>query len=275
MEPSANGWSQRLLAARKALRISRSELAARAGMSAQTVKAYELGLRHPSRSLLTALLDALKMERRARNEILEAAGFAADGRHLGPDRAPNYMYTLDEALEYIERLPWPAFVFNDVIEVVVANRVAQRLWSVDLENEFLEPIERNMLGISTLPRFGDNIQNWDELISVGISVFKGHHLGAESLESTSLYFGEILERFVKGNPEYAVRFAGLWQQAEPHEAKVRWEYPVEWKEPGVGHITFRGIATTCNEPDGLAFNDWIPVGAESWANLAAALACRV
>jgi transcriptional regulator with XRE-family HTH domain len=273
MEP-ANSWSLRLQAARKALRISRSELAAKARVSVQTVKAYELGLRHPSRLFLTAILDALKMERSTRNEILESAGFAPDGRHLGPDRSPNYMFTLDQALEYIEGLPWPAFIFNDVIEVVVANQTAQKLWGVDLEREFLTPIERNMLGISTLPRFGDKVENWDELIKVGISVFKGHHLGAETLEGTSLYFKEILDRFVKGNPAYAVRFAALWQEAEPHEPKVRWEYPVQWCEPGIGPIAFRGIATTANDPDGLAFNDWIPVGAESWANMAATLACR-
>ncbi len=136
MEPTASVWSQRLQAARKALNISRVELATRAGMSAQTVKAYELGLRRPSRLLLTALLDTLKLDRSVRNEVLEAVGFAPDGRLLGPDRAPNYVFTTDEALEHIEALPWPAFVFNDVIEVVVANKMAQQIWGVDLETEF-------------------------------------------------------------------------------------------------------------------------------------------
>ncbi len=267
MEPTASVWSQRLQAARKALKISRVELATRAGMSAQTVKAYELGLRRPSRLLLTALLDTLKLDRSVRNEVLEAVGFAPDGRLLGPDRAPNYVFTTDEALEHIEALPWPAFVFNDVIEVVVANKMAQQLWGVDLETEFQTPIERNMLGISSLPRFGGKIENWDELISVGISVFKGHHLGAESLESASLYFAQVLERFAQGSPEYAARFGVLWQTAAAHPAKVRWTYPVVWNEPGIGRVTFQAVVSTANETDGLAFNDWIPVDSESWANL--------
>lgn len=267
MEPAANAWSQRLQAARRDLKISRAVLAASAGVSISTVKAYELGLRRPSRPLLTALMDALKLERSARNEILESLGFAPDGRYLGPDRAPNYAYTSAEALEHVEQLPWPAFVFNDVIEVVVANRMAQKLWGVDMEHEFLNPIERNMLGLSSMPRFGGKIENWDELISVGISVFKGHHLGAESLESASLYFREVLERFAQGSPDYPARFPGLWQAAQPHEPKVRWTYPVEWNEPGIGRITFKAVVTTANETDGLAFNDWVPVDTQSWANL--------
>lgn len=274
MEPTASDWSTRLQAARKALNISRARLADRAGVSAQTVKAYELGLRHPSRPLLTAILDALKMDRNTRNEVLESAGLAPDGRYLGPDHAPHYMYTLEEALQHIESLPWPAFIFNDVIEVVVANKAAQTLWGVDLEREFLAPIERNMLSIATTPRFGEMIENWDELVSVGISVFKGHHLGAESLEGASLYFAEVLNRFVRGSPAQAARFALLWQSAAPHDPKVRWAYPVAWNEPGVGRITFRAVVTTANEPDGLAFNDWIPVDAESWEHLAIVMRAR-
>jgi hypothetical protein len=79
---------------------------------------------------------------------------------------------------------------------------------------------------------------------------------------------------MQGSQDYAARFAALWQAAEPHDPKVRWVYPVDWNEPGVGLIRFKGVATTANDPDGLAFNDWIPVDAESWQHLEALLKTR-
>jgi transcriptional regulator with XRE-family HTH domain len=256
MSPAANDWSHRLLEARKALKLTRSALASLAQVSPQTIKAYEHGLRHPTRHLLGAILDALKLDRLTRNEVLEGVGFAPDGRYLGPGGAPGYMYTLADAHAHADSLPWPSF------------------WAVDLEREFPDPIDRNMLGLASNPRFGDRIDNWDEMVGVGIAVFKGHHLGPESIENASPYFGEVMRRFVQGSPEYAARFGELWQTAEPHSAKVRWVYPVRWKEPDVGLIDFVAVVTTANEEEGLAFNDWIPVGAESWANLTRALEDR-
>jgi hypothetical protein len=224
--------------------------------------------------MLVALLDALKMERATRNRILVAAGFAPDGHFLGPDQHPHYMFTPEEALKHMEQLPWPAFIFNDFVEVVVANQVAQRLWGIDLDREFPKPIDRNMLAVSSNSRFADKVTNWEEMVSVGISVFKGHHLGPEALERLSPYFAEVVQRFSQGDPAHAARFAALWQETEVRDPKVRWTYPVIWEESGVGRITFQGLVTTANEPDGLAFNDWIPCDADSWATLTQTLSLR-
>ena len=43
--------------------------------------------------------------------------------------------------------------------------------------------------------------------------------------------------------------------------------PVVWQGPDVGVHRCEILLTAANEPDGLAFNDWIPVDAATWTAL--------
>jgi hypothetical protein len=231
------------------------------------VKAYEMGLRHPSRHLLAALLDALKMDRAARDEVFESAGFAAIGAQIGPAIQPGYRYTVTEAQEYVNSLRWPAFMVDDLMRVVVANRPVQALWGVEIDQEMPDVNERNMLRFCSDPRFASRLANWDELVSVGISIFKGHHLGAESLDAPSSFFQQILNDLTQGDAQYVARFFKIFESVEPAKAKVRWGYRVLWDEPDVGDLEFQCIITEANEPRGHTFNDWIPANAETWQRL--------
>jgi transcriptional regulator with XRE-family HTH domain len=260
-------WSALLRQVRKSLRLSRAALAERAGVSAETVKAYELGLRHPSRALLTAILDATKIERGKRWEIFQAAGFAPDSKELGPERFPDYLYTPEEAQAHCNNLPWPAFVTTEYMEVAHANTLAQKLWAIDLEAALPDTIDRNLLKFASDPRFADRLENWDEAIKVGIGIFKGHHRGGESLDAPSSYFSRFLDDLLNGDLTYIGRLVQLWGETLPRTPKVRWTFPVTWREPDIGRIRMLAVITPCNEELGTAFNDWFPVDAESWANL--------
>ncbi|MEK7247127.1 MAG: helix-turn-helix domain-containing protein [Chloroflexota bacterium] len=268
MQPTAT-WPQTLHTARKALRLSRTAVGRLAGVSAETIKAYETGLRQPTRSYLVAILDALKVERRLRNEILVGAGYAPDGDALGPGHVPHYMYSAEAATDHIEGMPWPAFVLNEYAEVVATNSLTDLLWDIDLSREFPDPLDRNMIAVASNPRFADRVENWDETMQQGIAVFKGHHRGPEDIENAGPYFSQVLERFLKGDPKYVGRLMELWQETIPRGPKVRWEYEVHWNEPGIGRMRFLAVVNTASEPDGLAFNDWMPVGAETWKNFEA------
>ena len=264
---AAQDWSVELRRARKALRLSQRALADLAGVAPQTVKAYEHKLRHPSRALLTAVLDALKLERGGRNQILMSAGFAPDGSQLGPDRTPGYMLTLDEATQMAECCRWPSFVLDEFMEVLAANSAAQRLWGVDLRSEFTGPLDRNLLGVASNPRFADRCVNWSQVVGTMVGVFKGHHRGPETFESPSSYLAQVLEHFLQGDPKYVRRFLRLWEATPPTPHKIRWSYPVVWQEPGIGRLRFDCFVSVANEPDGLAFNDWIPLDADTWVAL--------
>jgi transcriptional regulator with XRE-family HTH domain len=256
-------WHQRLRDAREDVHLTREELGDMAGVSPETIKSYELAQRQPSRGLLIALLDALKLERTSRNAILMQAGFAPDGWVLGPEGYPTYLFQLEDAIVYVQQRKWPAFVLNEALDVVGLNPICEKLWDIDFEREFLAPLDRNLLVVSSNPRFADKV-NWDGMVSVAIGVFKGHHRGPEDVERPSPLFGEILSRFMEGDPRYVTRFFELWQSVPATEPKIRWSYPVVWTEPGLGVLRFESVVNQASEPDGLAFNDWIPLDARTW-----------
>jgi len=262
----AQEWSRLLLEARRQVEISRAELARRASLSPETVRAYEAGRRRPTAESLTSVLDALKVDRSVRNGILLAAGFAPDGSRLGPQN-PDLMFTAEEAAEQVERYPWPAFVSDDWAWLVAANSLVQRLWGVDLRSELTDPLDRHMLGAASTPRFADRCLNWDEVMTIMLGRLKAHHRGPEDPENLSPYVAAVLQRFLQGDPKYVARLINAWQEATPISPKIRWSYPVVWQEPDIGEIRFHALVSSANENDGFAFNDWIPVGAESWERL--------
>ena len=259
-------WFHLLSQARSRLGISQADLAARSRVSRSSVKAYEEGRRHPSRPYLAALLDALKLDRVERNRIMIAAGFASDGMSFRPTN-DDLTFTVDEAAREIERYQWPAFLVDEMMGVPCANRMAQRLWGIDLERELLDPTERNLLSVVSNPRIARRCVNLDEILGVMVAVWKGHHRGPESLENPSPLFGAMLERFLDGDPAVVARFVQAWQTAPARTPKLRWDYSVVWDEPDIGVMRFHCFASAASEPDGLSFNDWIPLDSDTWVRL--------
>lgn len=263
-------WMHLLREQRNALHLSRNELALRTGVSSETVKAYELGRRTPSQSMLVKLLDEMRVDRVIRNKILAGAGFAPDGADLAPGRDQSYWYTLDEATTDIAHRPWPAHLNSEMIEVLAANELMQRVWNVDMETEFTGPHERNMLTVASRPRFADRILNWEEMVTTGIAVMKGHHRGAETApEGSSPYFVSVMQHFLQGDARYISRFIDLWQSTEPQYPKIPWSYPVVWDHLEVGILRFDVIVTTANDIDGFTFCDWMPLDSSTWERLEA------
>jgi transcriptional regulator with XRE-family HTH domain len=260
-------WRVLLREARERLGLSQADLAQRAGLSPETVRAYEMKNRHPDYMRLRRLLDELGLERSQRNQILRAVGFPADGYFLRPQN-DDLMFTKEEAAAEVERYPWPSFVSDEFAHVPWANAAARVLWGVDLEREFTDPVDRNLLSVASNPRFAERCLNWDEAVGTIVSVFKGHHRGPQDVEQpTNPYFAQVLEKFLAGDPRYVARLLRLFEERPPAKAKMRWTYRVIWQDPEAGKMTFRCFASSANEWDGLAFHDWIPTDAGSWTAL--------
>jgi transcriptional regulator with XRE-family HTH domain len=260
------GWRTQLRRLRETVDLTRLELAQRASVSAGTVKAYEDGSRAPSRALLTALLDALKAERNERNAILTDAGFKADA--VPPGRQTNAPdFTLEEAIEEIDRYPWPSHINNEVFEVVAANRAAQRLWNVDLSAEFPDHLDRNMLAILSRPRFGDCLLNWEEAVGIAVAMVKGNYGEEASPGGANPYFAAVVEHFLKGDQTYVQRFLKVWMETAPAMRKWRFSYPVTWRNAEFGVLRFHVSVNPANHQDWLTFNDWIPMDAATSAAL--------
>jgi transcriptional regulator with XRE-family HTH domain len=268
----ANGtrsWRNILRAARERPGITRAQLAALSGVPADTIRRWEDGTRNPTLPRLLRVLDALDCASAEANAILLGAGFPTQRTLFPTDRFPNYFYTVEELQTVVEGVPWPEFVTNDNIEVVAANATVEALWGIDFARERArrKPPQMNLLSVAGDRLFTDHVLNWDECLATLASVFKGRPRNPQTLDQPDTYFNAVLAEFAKGDPAFLSQMINVFASTPAREAKCRWTYRVDWKDSEFGEMRFVALVNTASEPDALAFNDWIPVDAESWNQL--------
>jgi transcriptional regulator with XRE-family HTH domain len=261
-------WRLLLRDARRQLRLTQPELAERAGISVNVIRAYEAGRRHPPRPQLDRILSSLQVDRGWRNRVLVAAGYAPDGLDQRPSNIEEWYLSCEEAAAEIESYPWPSFVSTELAEVAAANSAMQALWNMDLSPAVTDPLARSLLCIAIDPRVAEHVVNWDEAMRTVIRTFKSFHRGPETLDDPSPYFGAVLERFSHGDVRYVGRLWELWRESsDTFPPRIRWAYPITWREDDGSEIRFKCIVSAGNESDGLSLNDWIPVDDLSWTVL--------
>ena len=262
-------WRHKLRAARLKVGVSQREVAELAGVSQESIRAYEAGRRRPTRERLTTILQALQTPAYDANEILEAAGFSSTPTLFPSDEFPSYFFTIDELQSEVELVAWPEFVLNNANEVVAANAAVQALWGIDFAQERATRTraQLNLLSVASQRKFADRMVNWDECVAVMAAIFKGHPVNPASLDEPDPYFSEVLQEFADGDPAFLARLVQIWMATPGRDAKVRWSYRVVWRDEEFGEMRFHCIVGTASEPGGLSFNDWQPIDAETWAVL--------
>lgn len=263
-------WRALLREERVRMRFTQERLASLVGISAESVRTYESGRRSPDYPGLLRLLGALEVPRGRAAAILEAAGYGHGASLFPPGRYPGYYFGADGAADLLAPLPWPAFVVDDRLEIVVANRAAEALWGVSLADELgsRSRASLSVLALAAEPRFRERLVNREELLATIISVLKGSPHGSRSIAEPDPAFTEILARYAAVDPGGVTRLLALWERVPAREASVRWHYRVVWRDPGLGELTFLALVTTASEPGALAFNDWVPADASTAAALA-------
>lgn len=245
--------------------MTQAALGEAAGLSMQTVRAYERRRRHPTRPHLLAMLDALGVERGERNTILASAGFAGD-RHGPPFGGGDHVaFSPTEAAKEIARYQWPAFVTNEHATILAANRAAQALWSLNVSAKRADDAERNLLTVMMTSSLVDCVVNWDEVLTCVISVIKGSRPGGENIDDPSPQFRLVLNRVLAAHAADVARFQDLWHAAPNPPAKTRWSYPIVWRHDDGTVLRFHCFTNAANEADRLAFHDWIPLDGVTWA----------
>ena len=259
-------WRSQLRATRERLGVSRAELARRSGVPANTLRRWEDGTRNPRHASLRAVLDALDCPSAEANALLAEAGFPPASTLFPGDRFPNYYFTVDELQDAVEQVPWPEFVINDNIEVVAANATAQALWLIDFAHEksWRTSAQMNALIFASDHHFADRIVNWDEVVATLVSTFKGRPRDPRTIDEPDPYFDAVLAEFVRGDPAFLGRLIDIFAKTPARGPKCRWSYRVIWRDDEFGDMRFLGLVSTASEPDGLSFNDWHPLDAESW-----------
>jgi transcriptional regulator with XRE-family HTH domain len=266
--PEGADWVERLRAWRVATGLTREVLGQRAGVSAESIKAYETGRRRPPREVLIALLNELSVEVLDRDTILAGAGFAPDYRTTGRDR-PDPEHTFEEALAELSRCEWPSMITNEAMDVVAANLPAQRVWGVDLATEFNTPVERNILAQMSNPRIADQIANWDETMRTLVPLVKGSYGDQSGDPAASTYFSAVMAHFMGGEPRYVQAATRIWLEAEPRILKWRFDYRLHWQHPTCGLLEFQVVVNPVNRQDHITINDWLPLDGQTWDSVRA------
>lgn len=269
-------WHELIRAERRRLGITQTELAELAGLSPETVRKYEAGTRTPSRASIERVLGALQAPHTTVRRVLLGLGMAAPGSLYGPGGTEDYRFTIPELRAFVEETPWPQFVINNTLEIVVANAATQALWEMDLSPEVLERTRArvNLLAILAHHRLRQSLRNRFEIMAIVVSVLKVFPESRTLLDSPGSLFGEVFDAFAATDPKAINTLYALWERTPPASQKLRWNFPVIWTEPEFGEITMLGTVTAASHVDSLVFVDWIPRDAASHARLDSLLAAR-
>jgi transcriptional regulator with XRE-family HTH domain len=156
---STSPFGDTLKAWRARRHLSQLDLALDANVSARHISFLETGKARPSREMVLQLAETMGLPLRARNELLEQAGFVRafaetglDAETLGPIRtALTHMLA--------SHMPFPAVIFDRHWTLIDANPAAKTL---------LAPLlgaETNMVRlVATNPLARQMIANWTELM---------------------------------------------------------------------------------------------------------------
>jgi len=276
-EPAEDrAWRDLLRAERLRLGLSQVALGALVGVSPETIRKYEAGGRTPGRGTLVRLVAALQLSAVQVRAILRGAGFATADTMFPADSYPDYYFTIEELRSYVEEVPWPQFVTNDLAQVVAANHAAEALWEIDFAAELARRSEAklSLLSVASERHFSERVVNWAECLAVLAGIFKGRPRDAISLEDPGAFVSEVLSIYAENDPAAIPQLIRAWESTPPAPGKVRWSYRIIWREPGIGDIAFLSLMSIASQPDALSFNDWIPLDPESHARLAHVLAAR-
>jgi transcriptional regulator with XRE-family HTH domain len=160
-EPQPSAFGETLKVWRTRRHLSQLDLALDANVSSRHISFLETGRSKPSREMVLQLAETMSLPLRARNELLEQAGFVRafaetvlDAETLGPVRM-----ALDHMLA--SHMPYPALIFDRHWGLIDANPAARL---------FLSPLqggsgETNMVRlIAANPLAKQLIVNWADVI---------------------------------------------------------------------------------------------------------------
>ena len=269
-------WHDLIRAERRRLGITQTELAERAGLSPETIRKYEAGTRTPSRASVERVLAALQAPHTTVRRVLLDLGMAAPGNLYGLGGIEDYRFTIPELRAFVEETPWPQFVINNTLEIVVANAATQALWEMDLSLEVLERTRArvNLLAILAHHRLRQSLKNRFEIMAIVVSVLKVFPESRTLLDAPGSLFAEVFDAFAATDPKAINKLYALWERTPPASQKLRWNFPVIWAEPEIGEIRLIGTVTAASHVNSLVFVDWIPRDGPSHALLDTLLASR-
>ena len=170
-------------------RLSQLDLALEAGTSSRHLSCVETGKAQPSREMVARLADTLGMPLRERNTLLLAAGFAPEYPETALTTAElaQARSAIDLILAHQE--PYPAFVLNRHMDVLMTNEAARRVnvflcggtKHTNMLHSFFDPSDLRAVVVNWEEVAGNLIRHLHEEIAAAPSDQKGRALLDEIL----------------------------------------------------------------------------------------------
>ncbi len=158
---SGTSFGEALKTWRTRRHLSQLDLALDANVSARHISFLETGRARPSREMVLQLARTLDLPLRARNELLEQAGFRRAFAETGLDASA--LAPIRAALDHMLRshMPYPALICDRYWTLIDANPAAHSLLSPLLGGGSERNIARML---ASNPAAREVIENWDEVI---------------------------------------------------------------------------------------------------------------
>jgi transcriptional regulator with XRE-family HTH domain len=259
-------WRRALREHRERRRLSQAEVAHRAGLSLASVRAYENGARHPTLEALSAMIAAIGLTPEEATPVRAGAGYAAELNYLIYGK---YASRENEALaQEVGRYHWPAAVLNQIGDLLAANDALYAVFGPTLGAVLRDdPEARNLIALTTDPRFVPNVLNWDEVMTFIIGLTKGDVRTEHNLERPAPNTQVLMRRFLAGDPAYITRTLKLWESVPPLEHWTRHNYRFHWRGHDSRELRFRVVFHVADVWNELFWCDYVPEDAETWQTL--------
>jgi len=259
-------WRRSLREHRARRRLSQSEVAQRAGLSLASVRAYENGARHPTLDALSAMINAIGLTPEEASPVRAGAGYAAELAYLIYGK---YASRESEVLaREVKRYHWPAAVLNQIGDLLAANDALFATFGPTLGAVLRDdPEARNLVALTTDPRFAPNILNWDEVMTFIIGLTKGDVRTEHNLERPAANTQLLMQRFLAGDPAYITRTLKLWESVPALEHWTRHNYRFHWRGHDRRELRFHVVFHVADVWNELFWCDYVPEDAETWQTL--------
>ena len=244
-------WNELLRKARDGTGLSRRAVAELSGLSEETIFSYEATRRNPRRERLLQLTRALKLDGAATNAILTDAALEPEPSPWLRDAALRAR-PLSELQGALDSYSWPCLALNERFEIVAWNQQAVRVAELDFRTALPESHQRNLLRIAVPRHFRERVQNWDEVVSVMVGMYKNHHMGSEDLAEGSPYFQSMVTDIARNDGDFLARLMGLWANTPARKQATRIVFRVAWRTGEGTPLSFNCLITAWDEFDAIS-----------------------
>jgi transcriptional regulator with XRE-family HTH domain len=262
------GWRSMIRGERIRAELTQQALAARAGVSVETVRKYESGLRTPSRPRLLGLLQSMSVPRTRAAAILEAAGYVPEPEGSGAARRSSRGGDLDAAGAAMEQYPWPRLIVDERLQLARANLAARGLLGLAEAPDGRADARRHLLGVLVHPDVAGHVVNLDACLAVSAAAVR-RALGRVASPADAGAIGDgIVAECATSSPSFSRRLLDAWEKAQASEPAARASsLEMVWLDDDDGQARFVATSSPVDALDGYRHLDLHPADAASHAIL--------